>query len=79
MCVHMSRNVVISFAEGYSDVLDDKKIEVVVIVYGLEGEEAYIRGGYIRGAIHGTLQYIFSMYGITKDILMVPPAFVNDD
>ncbi len=25
VCVHMSRNVVVSFAEGYSDDLDDKK------------------------------------------------------
>ncbi len=25
VCVKMSRNVVVSFAEGYSDVLDDKK------------------------------------------------------
>ncbi len=26
VCVRMSRNVVVSFAEGNSDVLDDKKI-----------------------------------------------------
>ncbi len=28
-CVHMSRNVVVSFAEGYNDDLEDKKYGAV--------------------------------------------------
>ncbi len=48
VCVHMSRNVVVSFAEGSSDVLDDKKNVGLYDFFSRFG--GYMRGGlYTRG------------------------------
>ncbi len=33
VCVQMSRNVVVSIAEGYSDVLDDQKIGAMYMIF----------------------------------------------
>ncbi len=60
MCVEMSRNVGVEFAEGYSEVLDDKKnrglYDFLQPIWG----GGYIRGGYIRG-------------GYTRDFTVVVP------
>ncbi len=59
VCVHMSRNVVVSFAEGHSDVLDDKKIGGYMIFCSRFGGVLYSSRGYIRaGVILGLLQYL---------------------
>ncbi len=51
VCVHMSRNVVVSFAEGYSDDLNDKKnrglYDFLQPIWG-----AIYDGGYIRGGLY---------------------------
>ncbi len=53
----MSRNVVVSFAEGYSDDLDDKKngglYDFLQPIWGLYTMGAIYEGG---GAIHEGLQ-----------------------
>ncbi len=54
VCVQMSRNVVVSFAEGYSDVLDDKKIGGYMIFCSrFGGGGLYSRGLYTRGCARG--------------------------
>ncbi len=49
VCVQMSRNIVVSFAEGYSDVLDDKKIGGYMIFcrrFGATSERGLYSGFY---------------------------------
>ncbi len=53
LCVQMSRNVVVSFAEGYSEVLDDKKIGAIRFFASdwggggaIFGQGVYSSGGY---------------------------------
>ncbi len=62
VCVQMSRNVVVSFAEGYSDVLDDKKNrELYDFLQPIRG--LYSSRGYIRAwVILGLLQYSVKCY-----------------
>ncbi len=54
----MSRHVVVLFAEGYSNDLDDKKNGARYMIFAAElGGRAIFQGAiYIRGAIHKTLQ-----------------------
>ncbi len=52
---------VVSFAEGYSDVLDDKK-NTWLYDFLQPIWRGYIRGGGGDGAIHETLQYAILVY-----------------
>ncbi len=54
VCVHMSRNVVVSFAEGDSDDLDDKKI------WGYTIFCSRLWWATCEGAIHETVWQFFS-------------------
>ncbi len=56
VCVQMSRNVVVSFAEGYSDVLDDKKIRRYYMIFcsrfGGGGWGLYSSRGFFERRLH---------------------------